>query len=111
MPQLEIRYKAQGPTLERLHRSNKSVQAIMGPLGSGKTAAIVYKVFALICEQPPDANGVRRSRWIVTRNTYPDLMDTTIRDWREIVPDQCGRFLYGHPPEHKLNFGLADGTR
>jgi len=48
---------------------------------------------------------------VITRNTYPDLTDTTIRDWREIVPDECGRFLYGHPPEHKLAFRLGDGTR
>lgn len=111
MPQLEISYRAQGATLERFHLSTKSVQGIMGPLGSGKTNATAYKIFDRICEQPADANDIRRSRWIVTRNTYPDLMDTTIRDWREIVPDECGRFMYGHPPEHRLSFRLPDKTK
>lgn len=111
MPRLEVRYAAQGATLERFHASHAFVQAIMGPLGSGKTNAAVFKLLKLLCAQSADVNGVRRSRWIVTRNTYPDLTDTTIRDWREIVTDDCGRFLYGHPPEHQLKFRLDDGTR
>jgi hypothetical protein len=110
MPELEIRYKAQGPTLERYHLSRTPVQCIMGPLGSGKTSATIHKIFGLICAQRA-VDGVRRSRILVTRNTYPDLTDTTIRDWLEIVSEELGQFSRGHPPEHRLDFDLEDGTR
>lgn len=119
MAELEIRYQPQGETLERFHLARDAFEFVMGPVGSGKTGAFVLKVLKLICEQPAVKIGVdsknrpvmcRRSRWIITRNTYLDLADTTIRDWREIVPDSMGRFLNSKPPEHRLRFRLEDGT-
>jgi hypothetical protein len=87
------------------------VQIIRGPLGAGKTIATAFKVFKYICEQKPNRAGVRKSRWAIIRNTYPDLTSTTIRDWRTVVPQGSGPFTMGHPPEHKLDFDLPDGTR
>lgn len=111
MAEAVIRFKAGGPVLERYLHSKAFVQIIMGPLGSAKTTTTAFKVFELICTQTPNKEGVRKSRWAVIRNTYPDLTNTTIRDWRNIVPDGCGPFTMGHPPEHKLDFDLPDGTR
>lgn len=107
----EVRYKAQGATLEAYGNSTAFVQVIMGPLGAGKTIASSFKLLKLICSQRANKNGVRKSRWLVTRNTYPDLVGTTIRDWRAVVPQGTGTFTFGHPPEHKLDFDLPDGTR
>ncbi|MCE5292974.1 MAG: terminase family protein [Nocardiaceae bacterium] len=87
------------------------VQVIRGPLGSGKTTCSAAKLFKLICDQRPTKEGIRKSRYAAVRNTYPDLKNTTIRDWRSVVPDNCGRFTMGVPPEHKLDFDLPDGTR
>lgn len=108
---LQIEFDTTAPTLRAFLESDASVQFVMGPLGSGKTNAFVFKVFCLICQQPPQRDGVRRSRWIITRNTYADLENTTIRDWRAIVGSECGQFINGHPPEHRLRFTLDDGTR
>lgn len=106
-----VRYKAQGPVLAAYGASTKFVQVIMGPLGAGKTIASAVKLLKLICNQRPNKNGVRKSRFMVIRNTYPDLIATTIRDWRDVVPKEAGVFTMGHPPEHKLDFDLPDGTR
>jgi hypothetical protein len=106
-----LRYRAQGPVLQRYLDSSMFVQIIRGPLGSGKTTCSAAKLFKLICSIRATKEGVRKSRWAVIRNTYPDLKNTTIRDWRAIVPENAGRFTMGVPPEHKLDFNLADGTR
>ncbi|WP_256974086.1 hypothetical protein [Brevundimonas diminuta] len=31
----------------------------------------------------PDLTGKRRSRWLVIHNSYPDLLNTTIKTWLE----------------------------
>lgn len=105
-----LHYKAQGDVLAAYGASDKFVQIIRGPLAGGKTKATIVKCLRKICEQRPDRQGVRKSRVAVVRNTYPDLLSTTIRDWLEVVPQTLGNFSKGHPPEHKLDFDLPDGT-
>lgn len=110
-PDAVVRYKAQGLVLQMFMSSTKFVQVIRGPLGSGKTTGTAFKVFKLICQQKANQQGERKSRVAVVRNTYPDLTNTTIRDWRAVVPDGAGTMTMGHPPEMKLDFMLPDGTR
>lgn len=63
-------------------------------------------------EVPTHVVYVRRNgRAMWCSQTYPDLTSTTIRDWKRIVPSSCGNLTMGHPPEHKLDFDLPDGTR
>jgi hypothetical protein len=60
--------------------------------------------------QPVDATGRRRSRWIVIRNTYRELSDTTLQTWLDWFPEeQCGRFNRGDMT-HEVRLRLADGT-
>lgn len=110
---MEIEYitKPQGEVLEQYMVSWDRVEAIMGPLGSGKTVQSCQKLFDAMCRQEPNAEGVRPSRWIAVRNTYPDLTSTTIKDWLELYRD-LGRYVGGglEPPTHHLDFDLEDGT-
>lgn len=106
-----MEFRADGPVLEAFLHSQSFVQIIRGPLGSGKTTTAAFKVFELICNQRASKEGIRKSRVAIVRNTYPDLTNTTIRDWRSIVPENCGKFTMGHPPEHVLDFDLPDGTK
>jgi len=64
-----------------------------------------------MCEQRPDSAGRRKSRWYAVRNTYPDLLSTTVKDWLDLFGD-LGRFKGGslEPPSHTLKFRLADRT-
>ncbi len=108
---IEIRMKPQGKVLADFMRSVARCQMIMGPLGSAKTFQCCQKNFKLMCQQAPDAQGVRKSRWYAIRNTYPDLFSTTIKDWLELFGD-LGTFKQGskEPPTHYIEFDLEDGT-
>lgn len=109
-PKAKVRYEAQGETLKRFGESKAFVQILRGPLAGGKTKAVIVKCLEMLCQQKPDARGVRKSRVGVIRNTYPDLTTTTIRDWVEVIPTALGPLSKGHPPEHTLDFALPDGT-
>jgi hypothetical protein len=115
--QLEVHFeiKAQGAVLNRYMQSRDRVSCIMGPLGSGKTYASCMRLFNQVCEQKPNRNGVRKSRWVAVRNTYSDLESTTIKDWKDLYHNDdmpaLGRFVHDSPPTHYLDFDLDDGTR
>lgn len=104
--------KAQGPVLASFMRSDARIQVIRGPLGSGKTVQCCQKILKLMQAQAPNANGDRLSRWYAVRNTYPDLFDTTIKDWRSLW-GELGEFKLGgrEPPQQALEFMLDDDTR
>ncbi len=110
-PAFHYDYKPQGETLERYILDEGRRSMICGPLGSGKTNASCWKLFRLMKAQQPDRNGVRKSRWAAIRNTYPDLLGTTAKDWLEMFGD-LGKFVKSgyEPPTHHLAFALDDGT-
>lgn len=110
LAQPRVRYRPQGATLGLFGQSNAFMNIIRGPLGSGKTKCAVFKVLNALSEQRPDAAGVRRSRVGVIRNTYPELVATTIAEFKESVHPLMGKFSNGHPPTYDLNYQLPDGT-
>lgn len=87
--------------------SNREVDIIQGPLGSGKTRGLCARIMRHAQQQRVSKiTGLRMSRWAVVRNTYPDLKTTTIRTWLEMFPEHVyGRFNWGQPPAHKIRFG------
>jgi len=110
MARSRVKYRPMGEILCRFGLCTKDVQIIMGPLGSGKTKAVVFKIIKLLAEQRPDANGIRKSRVVAIRNTYSDLNTTTIREFKECVSPAMGSFVNSKPPVFTFNFELADGT-
>lgn len=110
-------YKPQGDTLRRFHGSNRFARCIIGPLGSGKTQASIAEVWRRIHAQKPMQVGGRLervSRWGIIRNTYTDLINTTIKDWREVmagIEDRgAGRFRSGQNPAFELRYRRSDGS-
>jgi hypothetical protein len=87
--------------------SNKPVDIIQGPLGSGKTKAMCVRIMRHAQEQRPSPiDGLRYTRFAMVRNTFPDLKRTTIRTWLETFPEHIhGRFNWGQPPYHDIKFG------
>ena len=100
------------PVLNRFMGCRSRFAGIMGPLGSGKTFAAILRILQQMTEQAASPDGVRPSRWLAVRNTYPDLMGTTVKDFLEIFGD-LGTMKYGglEPPTFKAGFNLDDGTR
>lgn len=80
---------------------------------SGTSSCSCHKIWKFACEQAADFDKVRRTRWIVTRDTYKDLRDTTIKTWLEWFPeDQWGPMIRGEPSFHHLKrpHPSGDGT-
>lgn len=82
---VKVRYEA-SPTLDRFHHSPDFIRVVRGPAGSGKSVGCVMETVRLGANQPYDKNGVRRSRSLVLRNTYPELINTTIRTFKAWFP-------------------------
>lgn len=53
-----------------------------GPVGSGKTTANFFKLaYMAKLQAPSPQDGLRRSRAVIVRQTFPQLNDTTIPSW------------------------------
>lgn len=111
MPTIEYITKPQGDVLADYMYSWERVEAIMGPLGSGKTVQSCQKLFDAMCAQAPNSQNVRPTRWYAVRNTYANLLTTTTKDWLEIY-GELGHYSEGNkkPPTHTLDFDIEDGT-
>jgi hypothetical protein len=84
-----IRYTA-SRTLAAFHRCPEFARLIVGPIGSGKSSGSVMDIFRHINTARPGHDGMRRSRWLVARNSYRELRDTTIKTWRQWIPEGIG---------------------
>lgn len=65
-------------TLREFMLSPARLRAIRGPVGSGKTTACIMEMLRRSAEQAPDATGVRRTRWVIVRNTLPQIKTTCL---------------------------------
>jgi hypothetical protein len=68
---------------------------VIGPVGSGKTTGIFFKLINLArLQRPSPVDGKRRVRVVVVRNTLPQLQDTTIVSWNLWFKDgQAGKWF------------------
>lgn len=104
----EIVYYASKTTKE-FHLSDAFIRALIGPIGSGKSVACVMEMMMRSHNQKPNAQGVRKSRWVVIRNTYRELVDTTIQTFQDWFPESLGIFLR-KDMKFTINRPLPDGT-
>lgn len=84
-----IAYQAP-PTLSAFLDSNAFVRVVEGPIGSGKSSACVLEILRRASEQRPGPDGLRHSRFLVVRNTYRELEDTTRKTFEQWVPARLG---------------------
>lgn len=91
MTAIAINYDAP-PTLSRFMDSSAFVRCVVGPVGSGKSSACVMEIPRRAIEQKPGPDGKRRTRWLVIRNTYPELRDTTRKTFEQWVPAELGKW-------------------
>ena len=74
------------PTLASFMSSNKRVRVIRGPVGSGKSSGMVIELLRRAMEQQPDPkDAVRRTRFVVVRNTLPQLQTTSAKTIAELL--------------------------
>jgi hypothetical protein len=80
-------------------------QFVMGPLGSTKTTNIIMKLMTIAANQAPNpVDGKRHTRFVLARNTLPQLKTTVLTDIQQWFPG-----LYTHKiAENKLEFRFND---
>ena len=83
-----------GTEVAKFVASNNQVDYIQGPLGSGKTVALLLRAMRHAQEQKASPiDNIRYSRWGIVRNTLPDLKRSTVKTWLELFPEHIyGRF-------------------
>lgn len=65
------------PTIGLFHEHPGQMRAIVGPVGSGKTTGAAWDICRFIPEYLTDKWGYKRSKFLIVRNTYDELIDTT----------------------------------
>lgn len=101
-----IVFEPDGETLKRFMRSNARVRVIRGPIRSGTSSVCCMEIWRRACEQKPGPDGVRDTRWFVSRNTYAELQESTIPTWLAWFPEKdFGRFIWGKPFRHEMRKG------
>ena len=101
-----VNYKA-AATASLFHRSNAFVRALRGPIGTGKSVSCCMEIIRRAKEQTHYEN-IRRSRWAAIRNSYPELISTTIKTWEDWAPGAVT--VYGAPISSIFRRKLPDGT-
>lgn len=69
---MQIKYTAE-PTPSKFHRHQEFIRLMRGPVRSGKSTCMAIEIMLRARQQQPDHDGVRRTRWVVIRNTYREL--------------------------------------
>lgn len=109
-----VPFSLDGKILKEFFLDRSPVSVIQGPVGSGTSTACCHKMWKISTEQKPDAQGNRKSRWLVVRNTFDQLKQSTLKTWKmwfeEKAQGQFGSVKMSNPPEHFINWQLSDGT-
>lgn len=89
---------------------NSKVRLIIGPYGSGKTTGCIMELMRRAMMEHPDANNVRRTRFVIVRNTAQQLRQTILEDIRKWlspamtyrVTDSTVQFRFSHPTQGRI---------
>lgn len=103
----EIVYTAE-PTLAKFHASNAFYRGILGPVGSGKSTGCSMEIMRRAQEQKPGPDGKRRTRWVIIRNTYRELSDTTVKTWLDWFPEEYFGKMNRGDMVHHIRFDDVD---
>lgn len=104
----DIRYSYENcPTIKEFAQSDSFIRALVGPLGSGKSAASSVEIGRRALQQAKGPDGKRHTRWCVVRNTFKELKDTTINTFFQWFPPQYfGKY---NVADHRYNItGIQD---
>lgn len=108
----KIDYFPPGQVAARFMASDQRRRVIMGPFGSGKSTLCAMELMRRARMQDPDKKGIRRTRFAVVRNTYPELKSTTLKTWAAwFGHPRFGALKQSAPMEHQVRTLLNDGTQ
>jgi hypothetical protein len=68
------------PTIASFCKCEKYGRLIAGPVGSGKTTGVIVELLRRAWQQKPGDDGLKYTRFAVTRQTLKQLKDTVLKD-------------------------------
>jgi hypothetical protein len=74
------------PTIQRFHESNSQIRCIVGPVGSAKTTGAAWEICYYIPHYMFEKYGIKQTRFVIVRNSYSELIDTTQKTIFEWFP-------------------------
>jgi len=108
-------YTPPGPVAQAFIHSRKVAPFIMGPVGSGKTIATIFKCLRYTALMPPCRDGIIRAKGAVVRSDYRTLYKTTLSSWHSWFPkDYPGSKYTGgadRPATHEIAFITPRGRK
>jgi hypothetical protein len=110
VPSLNLDF-SNSPTVWNFLHDKGFVRGIMGPVGSGKSYACASEIMLKAVQQKPSPrDGIRYTRFVIVRNTYPELRTTTIKTWQELFPEDVWGGMRWQPPiTHHLKLPSREG--
>lgn len=100
---MELVYTAP-PTCARLMRSKAFIRLIAGPVGSGKTTALIHELLRRAIEQHKAPDGYRYTRFAICRQTLTQLKATVLKD----ILAWLGRLVVWKVSENTLYINFGD---
>ncbi|QJT28392.1 TerL [Aeromonas media] len=97
------------PTFEAIHRDRPMIAAVRGPVGSGKSVGCVMFMLDVAIAQEPNADGVRKTRWVCIRNTYGELKATVIKTFQDWIPEEVCPIKWDAPIVGQMRIPHPDG--
>lgn len=97
-------------TMEDFMLSDAYVRVLAGPIGGGKSVCCAHELMRWACDQAPNAEGIRKTRMLIVRNTADQLRSTTkktIDDW--FPPGVYGEYK-ATEKTYYYRLRLGDGT-
>ena len=107
-----VKYEA-SKTGHEFHRSNADTRMVMGPVGSGKSTMMIIELIKLAVNQCPDKWGNRSTKWLIVRETYPQLRNTVFESFKMwLRPNGTTvRYTESAPMRIRWTDRLKDGTQ
>jgi hypothetical protein len=101
------------PTGVKFHNSHADIRIVLGNVGSGKSTMMIIELIKMAMLQRPDKNNERTTKWVIVRETYPQLLETTYASFKLwLKPNNTTRrYTQSAPMKIKWTDKLADGTR
>lgn len=107
MTSQSINYNA-SLTGSTFHADSSFVRCMLGPVGSGKSVAMIMEMLQRALQQKPH-NGKRKSRHALIRGSYPELRTTTLATFNDWIP--FAKVNYQPPIKASINISdIGDGT-
>ncbi len=99
------------PTMWDAMQSQAYVTVLAGPVGSGKSVCACHRLVQLAIEQEPNAEGLRKTRSLIVRNTADQLRSTTMKTFLDWFPPGVWGLYKASERTFFMDLALGDNTR